>query len=362
MEASRPMLLVLVLGAVSCVAQAAPERVLPVTPLDRQRAWTSYYYVEGDGTTIERADGGIPVVEHEGRRCLMVHVTHAAGGYWQVGIARRGWGHFQLDDGRGWTLEFDLNGELPPGTQIELGDADRDGPGPDGEVVPSVPLDGHVPAGRGWRRVTVPLGAFLEARPDLDLMDLLKIVIAGPSAGGESTFYVADLSFRTTEPEKVYPPVKVDQVGYPTGWRKVAKVTPAAPLTGRQTFVVRDADTGAAVFEGALTLDVLGDEPSGDNVYEADFTAVDAPGRYVVEVPGVGESAPFAVAEDLYAGFFRDVARFYFFQRCGMDLDAEHAGPYAHRACHTFDAAIPEPGTGRVRDASGGWHDAGDMN
>jgi endoglucanase len=357
------MVVTVLLAAGACVAQAAPERVLTIAPEPNRRAWTDYYYVEGGGTQIERAHGGIPIVEHQGKRALKIHITPAAGGYWQVGIAKRGWGHFQLDDfGRDGTLEFDLWGELPPGAEVQLGDADRDGPGPDGEVVPSVPLDGRVPRGQGWRRVAVPLGAFLDEEPRLDLMDLLKIVLSGQAPPVETTFYVAELGFHTTEPEKVYPPVKVNQVGYRPGWEKVAKVTPSEPLAGGMAFLVRDAGTGAAVFEGELTLAVLNDAPSGDDVYEADFSAVEAPGTYVVEVPQVGESVPFAIAQDVYDRFFYDATRFYFFQRCGMELTEEHAGPYAHRACHVFDEAIPEPGTGQLRDGRGGWHDAGDMN
>ncbi|MCK4376453.1 MAG: glycoside hydrolase family 9 protein, partial [Candidatus Brocadiae bacterium] len=53
--------------------------------------------------------------------------------------------------------------------------------------------------------------------------------------------------------------------------------------------------------------------------------------------------------------------RFWFFQRCGMELKPEHAGPFAHRACHTSDEAIADP-RGGERDCRGGWHDAGDMN
>ena len=357
-----PLLLTLVASLVS-VAQAAPERVLPIAPGRRDGAWTAYYYVEGQGTTIERAErGGIPIVEHQGMKALRVRISHADGGRWQVGIAKRGWSHWQIDDyAPGGALEFDVAGDLPADARLELHDSDKDSAGPDQDVGATVQLAAYVPRGDGWRHAVIPIDDFLAAAPDLDLGDLLKMVVAGGAGQGESTFYIADLAFRTDNPEKVYPTVKVDQVGYRTGWAKAAKVTPAVPLDGDTQFVVHAADTGAAVFEGTLREAVLDDAPSGDHVYVADFSDVDAPGSYVLDVPGLGRSAAFAISDGIYDGLFRDVARFYYLQRCGVELKPEHAGPYAHRACHAFDTEAARPGGG-TWDGSGGWHDAGDMN
>ena len=298
----RMLLLTLVAGLVS-VAQAAPERVLPIAPEGRDDAWTAYYYVEGEGTTIERAErGGIPVVEHQGMKALRVRISHAAGGQWQVGIAKRGWSHWQIDDFTpGGALEFDVAGDLPADARLGLHDSDNDSAGPDREVGATVQLAPYVPGGDGWRHAVVPVDDLLAATPDLDLGDLLKIVIAGGTGQGESTFYIADMAFRTDNPERVYAPVKVDQVGYRVGWSKAGKVTPAEPLDGDTQFIVRAADTGAAVFEGTLREAVLNDAPSGDHVYEADFSDVDAPGSYVLDVPGLGRSAAFAISDGITA-------------------------------------------------------------
>ncbi|MCK4283418.1 MAG: glycoside hydrolase family 9 protein, partial [Candidatus Brocadiae bacterium] len=353
---------IVAVAALALAAEAAEERVLPIAPLPDRQAWTDYYYVEGAGTKIERAHGGIPIVDWQGKKALKIHVTHAPGGRWQVGIAKKGWGHFQLDDyGRDGTLEFDLWGDLPAGSEIQMGDSDTDGGGPDREVVSRVRLGRYVPEGAGWRRVAVPLGDFLDAEPELELAYMLKLVLSGPSQQGESTFYVADLGFHTTRPERVYAAVKVDQVGYPPEWAKVAKVTPARPFPDGGGFLVKRADSGEVVHSGRMKEAVLADGPSGDNVYDADFSKLSAPGDYVVEVPGVGQSAAFRIASDAYDVLLHDVARFWFFQRCGMELKADHAGPYAHRACHVHDEAIPDP-RGGTRDCRGGWHDAGDMN
>ena len=48
-----------------------------------------------------------------------------------------------------------------------------------------------------------------------------------------------------------------------------------------------------------------------------------------------------------------------YYQRCGCGLRPEHAGAYAHAACHTAPAA-EWADRSRTHAASGGWHDAGD--
>ena len=48
-----------------------------------------------------------------------------------------------------------------------------------------------------------------------------------------------------------------------------------------------------------------------------------------------------------------------YYQRCGCELKKEHAGPYAHGACHTGLATDWNDRTVRCL-VTGGWHDAGD--
>jgi endoglucanase len=48
-----------------------------------------------------------------------------------------------------------------------------------------------------------------------------------------------------------------------------------------------------------------------------------------------------------------------YFQRCGCELRAAHAGPYTHPACHTAPA-VDWLDRSAARRVPGGWHDAGD--
>ncbi len=362
---SAVLLAALVLAA---AANAAPERVTPlvVDPVGAARGG-SYVNAQG-GTTVDSARGGLPVVDWQGKRAVKLHVTHSPGGSFHVGIAMPNWTKFYLlDYGPDGALEFDVAGSVTGKVEIGIVDVDNDRDGPEEAVGALADLLHYATPGQEWQHVAIPLRDFVAAAPKIDLDNMEKVVLNGSAPGGETTLYLANVLFRTTAPERVYRPVKVDQVGYAPEWRKVAKVTAPAVLQGEVPFVVRNADSGEVVQRGALSLAPVGgpnaprDESSGDIVYDADFTELKTPGAYIVEVEGPGRSVPFRIAGDIYDQLFYDVARFWFFQRCGIELKPENAGPYAHRACHVSNEAILDK-EGKIRDCRGGWHDAGDMN
>jgi len=151
--------------------------------------------------------------------------------------------------------------------------------------------------------------------------------------------------------------IKIDQVGYLTGAPKVALV---ASKTAASEFTVRRAAGGAVAFHGALPPPV-DDADSGDRVQAADFSALTAPGRYYLEIPGVGRSWEFAIGPDIYARAWYLAMRSYYGQRCGIavDLGPEFPG-FRHEACHLEGAWHPSSGKTGARVSKAGWHDAGD--
>ena len=151
--------------------------------------------------------------------------------------------------------------------------------------------------------------------------------------------------------------IKVDQVGYPGKGLKVALVAPKGTVTG---FTVRRAGNGSIAFRGKLSAP-LADADSGDAVQAADFTPLAKPGRYFVEIPGVGRSWEFAVGPDVYARAWYLAMRSYYGQRCGtaVDLGPEFPG-FKHDACHLVGAFHASSGKTGPHDSRGGWHDAGD--
>ncbi|HEX8325496.1 MAG TPA: glycoside hydrolase family 9 protein [Tepidisphaeraceae bacterium] len=151
--------------------------------------------------------------------------------------------------------------------------------------------------------------------------------------------------------------VKACQIGYLPGESKRAMLTAAG---GTEAFVRRVADHTIAArptVGGAKP-----DADSGDAIAVIDFSDLREPGEYYLDVPGVGASHPFRVANDAFAGPFRLVMRSFLGQRCGTAVSLAPDFPqYTYEACHlgpaTFHASSGKTGE---HECTGGWHDAGD--
>lgn len=153
------------------------------------------------------------------------------------------------------------------------------------------------------------------------------------------------------------PAIKVDQAGYRPEAPKVALVVGEG---SGDRFTVRRVADGSAAAEGSLDSPRF-DPDSGDRVRAADFTELTTPGRYVLEVEGMGDSWPFDVGDDVYAHALRLAMRSFYGQRCNaaVDLGDEFPG-YSYEACHLDGAFHPSSGRSARQAPSGGWHDAGD--
>jgi endoglucanase len=151
--------------------------------------------------------------------------------------------------------------------------------------------------------------------------------------------------------------IKVDQVGYLDTMPKLALIVARdAP----REFLIRRTSSDAVAFRGALS--AAADDPdSGDRVQTADFSKLTEPGKYYVEVPGVGRSWNFSIGPDVYSRGWYLAMRSYYGQRCGIavDLGGEFPG-FQHEACHLEGAWHPSSGKTGPRVSKGGWHDAGD--
>ncbi|MDD2764918.1 MAG: glycoside hydrolase family 9 protein [Opitutaceae bacterium] len=154
--------------------------------------------------------------------------------------------------------------------------------------------------------------------------------------------------------------VRVNTIGFPPGAEKRATV--AADC---RKFSVRDVKTGRVVFRGTVgPASVTPKSDTDETVHVADFSALTTPGRYRVEVAGVGRSADFTIGTDVWNVPFIAVMRAFYLWRCGTAVAGDWNGRhYAHAACHLDDGWLDPTGEGHVhRDGTGGWHDAGDYN
>ncbi|PRY44681.1 glycoside hydrolase family 9 protein [Umezawaea tangerina] len=160
-------------------------------------------------------------------------------------------------------------------------------------------------------------------------------------------------------------PVRVNQLGYAASGDKRASVVNAA--TTPVAWQLRDA-AGAVVATGTTT--VKGDDAmSGDHVHIADFSKVKTVGTGYTLAVGSDVSEPFDIARSPYDSLRRDSLAYFYHNRSGTPIDAEHVGAaYARPAGHVGvapnkgDTSVPcLPGTCDYSlDVSGGWYDAGD--
>jgi endoglucanase len=137
--------------------------------------------------------------------------------------------------------------------------------------------------------------------------------------------------------------VKVSGVGF------VPSAGKRATYTGKQAaFAIKRQDDDSPVFEGTSG-DEINSADTGEKVHIVDFTDLRAEGEYYVEVDGVGRTAPFKIATDVFMSPFQGAMLGIHGLRCGTSVQFVWQGTgFAHGECHLND------------DAPGGWHDAGD--
>jgi Glycosyl hydrolase family 9/Cellulase N-terminal ig-like domain len=152
------------------------------------------------------------------------------------------------------------------------------------------------------------------------------------------------------DPRRESPAVHVNQEGYATMLPKKALVgyylgdLGEMDIPSSAGFQVVDARSGTTVFTGTLTrrrdFGYRTNPMPYQNVYEADFTALETPGEYRVWVPGLGTSIPFLIDEGIAMGLARTYALGLYGQRCGSSNDLPFTR-FTHDACHGAPAQVP---------------------
>ena len=148
------------------------------------------------------------------------------------------------------------------------------------------------------------------------------------------------------------PPLHVSQIGYRPEDRKV--VVASVPF---ERFQIVDEVSGEVVYTGKATRWGY-DEDADQEIYWGRFHSLQTPGRYRVVVEGVGESAPFVIAEDAFDEAVRLAARAFYLHRSGVPLHDAESG-LDLEAGHTQAATLWDDRESTL-DVHGGWYDAGD--
>lgn len=159
--------------------------------------------------------------------------------------------------------------------------------------------------------------------------------------------------------------VHLNQRGfYPTAPKTA--VVAGSPASG--PFFVIAVEEGDTLHTGRLG-EMRDAELAGERVRLADFSSLDQPGRYVVDVPEAGRSHPFVVEPQVHQDVTRAALKGFYFQRMSTALPEAYAGRWQRAAGHPDTSVRVHPSAAteaRPADtrlsAPKGWYDAGDYN
>ena len=102
-------------------------------------------------------------------------------------------------------------------------------------------------------------------------------------------------------------------------------------------------------------------DASGQNVQLVDFSELKNPGTYSIKVGGNVLRNDLVVKEETFKDVFKGAAKWFYYQRASMALEASYAGQWSRAAGHT-NATVElhnSAGSGTI-NSSKGWYDAGD--
>ncbi len=148
--------------------------------------------------------------------------------------------------------------------------------------------------------------------------------------------------------------IRVNQVGYQVNEAKLAIAFSKAPLPPGFTLVAENNE-GDVYFQGKTK--PVTNATWGQFKYHAglDFSSVHTPGKFVLKF-GESKSLPLYIGNAPYGELPTELLEFMREQRCGYN-------PWLGTNCHQLDGrtAYGPQTNGTPMDATGGWHDAGDL-
>jgi endoglucanase len=159
--------------------------------------------------------------------------------------------------------------------------------------------------------------------------------------------------------------IHVNQIGFHSQAPKKGVVVNAG---GATRFFIATPDLADTAFRGDLGPEKTW-APSAEAARLADFSALSAPGEYVLGVEGKGVSYPFRIDAHAHVETTRGAIRGFFYQRASFTVNAENGGKWARKPGHPDNrvsvhasAASEARPEGTIISAQKGWYDAGDYN
>jgi hypothetical protein len=196
---------------------------------------------------------------------------------------------------------------------------------------------------------------------DLRIDNALYLQLAAPVAEGQTVVVTnpggqlwpsTETYSAVTSPLRYSPAIHVNQEGYVPAYPKKAMIgyylgnLGELPVGGLSSFSIKNALTGATVYQGTLTArrdSGFNSSPTPyQNVLQADFGSLTTPGQYYLAVPGLGASLPFLIDDGIAMNWLRTYSLGLFHQRCGFTLGLPFTR-FSHDACHVAKAEVPSP-------------------
>ncbi len=245
----------------------------------------------------------------------------------------------------------------------------------------------NISAGPDWTSYSLPIKDLVDANPDsdFDLDNFWLVYVNGVPTG--NTLTLQNVKITSTDDERQYPMVKVNQVGYYCNDEKTARVSyfeKFGSLNGK-TYEIVNAETDEVVYSDTLPDAVYEEKFSGEMVHTFNFDALTTPGNYYIRISDTGfdssvmspydkanglktntlTSVTFEISNDVYGDLLNDLTKYYYYQRQGIEIEEEYAGIFARENLHPDDITVKkwsdrDNPDAETFDVSGGWYDAGD--
>lgn len=221
---------------------------------------------------------------------------------------------------------------------------------------------GKLNAETNWTAYSLPIKTLVDAYLDSDfrLDNFWYVYVGGVSS--DTTLSFQNVKITSTDDERQYPMIKVNQVGYFSNGAKTARVSyfeKFGSLDGK-TYEIVDAEQGDVVATGTLPTAQKEETLSGEMVHTISFDAVTEPGSYYIRIPDAGLDASarspqdvadgldtdtilsptFSIENHVYDALFSDMTKYFYYQRQGIDLEETYAGVFARENLHPNDIAV----------------------
>lgn len=375
----KSLLALIVCIAVLCTSVILPQMVVQASAPAGWRNLQDFYVFKdkvsgwsGCGAgELETVNGNLPVdtqVTYENLPSLRFNLQTELTSYWMsVILTLAEWNCHDVSQyvPNGY-LEFNVKGKVG-GEQFVIGAVDHVSERASGvETKITKPISDYCTVTTQWQHVKIPLKDILDPALGMDPYNAKAIVLDKVNLN-PFCVWINQLKLTSTDKEKAYPAVKLNQAGFLEASEKYAYVSgfedEFKASVGTQFQVKRVSDNVVA-YSGQLALVKDYDSDSGEKVLKAVFTDLKQPGEYYITVnaDGIDKSIKFKIGNDVYKPILTDASRYFYYQRSGTDLIEKYCPDYPRKDRTTLDSvAIFDSNPAVTRDVSKGWFDAGDL-